>query len=109
MDHPVLTYNAFLTVPDTPKGGGRWVEDPQSVGNIANQTAGRALEEFESRFADALMSIYAEGVVELPDLVARLNANASTDSSGAPWSESSLRQQLAQSAALLFNAGAPQS
>lgn len=109
MDHPVQTYNAFLTAPDTSKGGGRWVEDPLSVGNIANQTAGLALDEFESRFADALMSIYAEGVVELPDLVARLNANASTDSAGAPWSESSLRQQLAQSASLLFNAGEPQS
>lgn len=109
MNHSVHAYNAFLTEPATSKGGGRWVEDPQSVANIVNQTAGGALDEFESRLADALMSIYAEGVVELPDLVARLNGNASTDRTGAPWSESSLRQQLAQSASLLFNAGAPQS
>jgi hypothetical protein len=109
MDHPIQTFNAFLTVPTTSKGGGRWVEDPHCVDNIVNQTAARAPNEFELRLAEALMSIYAEGVVELPEVVTRLNGHASTDSTGAPWNESSLRQQLAQSASLLFNAGAPQS
>jgi hypothetical protein len=109
MDHPIQTYNGFLTELPTPKGGGRWVEDPHSVNNIVNQTAGRAPNEFESRLAEALMSIYAEGVVELPDVVAWLNGHASTDSTGAPWNESSLRQQLAESASLLFSAGEPQS
>jgi hypothetical protein len=109
MNHLAQPYNVFLQAPDDSKGGGLFVEDPQSVDNIVNQTAGRGLDDFESRLADALMSIFAEGITELPELVARLNASASTDGTGAPWSESSLRQQLAQSAALLFITGAPQS
>ena len=109
MNHSALPYNIFLQAPDDPKGGGLFVEEPQSVDNIVNQTAARELDDFESRLADALMAAFAEGAAELPALVARLNANASTDSTGAPWSESSLQQQLAQSASLLFNAGAPRS
>jgi hypothetical protein len=96
------TLNPFLTGSGESKGGGGYLEDPSSVENIAGQTAARPPDSFESRLADALMAVFADGVWELNRVVMELNARGCRDNNGSEWTAAAFQVQLAQSAARLF-------
>ncbi|OAN56536.1 recombinase-like helix-turn-helix domain-containing protein [Sphingobium sp. TCM1] len=89
-------FNSFLILPscEAAKGGGRYIEEPTRVENIVFQTRPGALTAFEDRFADALMSVFAEGHDELESVAAGLNSKGSTDPQGASWSADSLARIL---------------
>jgi hypothetical protein len=96
------TFNAFLRLPREAKGGGALLERLEAVENFVFQTAGAEPEPFEAELADRLMEVFAAGLWELAQVVAALNERAFRDSRGTLWTESSLREQLARSAARLF-------
>jgi len=96
------TYNPFLIGSAQIRGGGIYLENPASVENIAGQTLARPLDPFESQLADALMDVFCEEIWELEAIVAALTARGCRDSAGSVWTADSLRRQLDDSAARVF-------
>jgi hypothetical protein len=94
--------NPFLIASGKSKGGGLYLEDPSSVENIACQTAASAPDLLESRLADVLMTVFADGIWELDRVVEELNARGCRDNSGSAWTAAALQKQLARSASRLF-------
>ena len=101
---PPAKLNPFLvrSVVSDNKGGGLFIEDPAEVQNVVFQTRGVELSSFEEGLAASLMQAFAAGHVDLPALVAALNASGSTDRDGGSWTPQALEAQLALSAAQLF-------
>ncbi|WP_375194289.1 recombinase-like helix-turn-helix domain-containing protein [Sphingobium sp.] len=97
-------FNPFLILPtvDPSKGGGRYIEDPKAVENIVFQTRAGALTDFEDRFADQLMAVFADGHEELDAVASALNAAGSADAQGAAWTTQSLCATLAMLGGALF-------
>lgn len=69
------------------------------------QSAGRAPTDYEIQLGDGLEAAFADGVTELPDLVARLNADGIRTPEGSAWTEHRFRTVIA---ALAEGKGAPQ-
>jgi hypothetical protein len=98
----MCTYNFYLTVAHENKGGGKFLEDPCTAVNITCQTTAREADAFESRLADTLMAVFAEGVAELELVVEELNKHGSRARDGSPWTDTVFQEQLARSASRLF-------
>ncbi len=91
-------YNPELSMQDDPrrnKGGAETIEMPERVENISWQTRAAPPTAAENALADALQSIFAEGIEELPGIVERLNALAVPGPSGL-WTEESFRREIAR-------------
>ena len=70
------------------------IEIPSEVRNIIWQTRAAPPTPYENRLGDALVECFGEGVTELPDLVARLNAKGVLSPDGAPWTEESFTREM---------------
>jgi len=78
------------------KGSAATLERPGAAINVAWQTRAAPPSDEENRLADALQAICADGIHDLPGIVARLNASAARAPAGAPWTEASLSAELAR-------------
>lgn len=77
------------------KGSPDGIENPDTVQNIAWQTRAAPPSAAEEALADALEAIFAEGIGELPEVVARLNAVGLAPPVGATqWTEESFCTEL---------------
>lgn len=97
-----MQYNAYLAQASDAKGGGRFIEEPDSVPNFVFQTRGGPLDPFEDALALALTAAFDAGAFEFPELVAGLNAGGSRDKTGAEWTESTLDAELDRLGQALF-------
>ena len=74
------------------------MEDARANGRpeLAHQSLGRPLSDAESRFADALMELYAEGALSPADIAAALTARKIEMplSGGVDWTGESLAREL---------------
>jgi hypothetical protein len=59
-----------------------------------HQARRRAPTEYENRLGDALEAAFADGVHDLPALVARLSARGVAAPDGAPWTEARFEQAM---------------
>lgn len=64
--------------------------------NRARQTLVDPHGAFENRLGDALEAAFAAGAVELPAIVAALNAAGAVARDGRPWTEDSFRAEMAR-------------
>jgi hypothetical protein len=55
--------------------------------------------EYENRLGDALEAAFADGVHDLPELIARLNAEGVAAPDGAPWTEARFESAMKELAA----------
>ena len=79
------------------KGTDAGIERPDRVENIAWQTREAAPTAEESALADALQSIFAEEIYELPRVVERLNRlGVAAPAGAAHWTEDLFRAHLHQ-------------
>ena len=69
------------------------VREPE---NRVWQTRTHPQTDFERRLADALEAAFIDGVTELDDLVARLNAEGVRDEDNRPWTADSYRAAMAR-------------
>ena len=77
------------------KGTEASIEHPAKVENICWQTRAAAPTAAENALADALQTIFADDIFELPRIVERLNRAGLAEPDGAPaWTETSLRAEL---------------
>lgn len=59
-----------------------------------HQARRRAPTEYENRLGDALEAAFADGVHDLPHLVARLNAQGVAAPDGTPWTETRFERAM---------------
>ncbi|MBT0668148.1 hypothetical protein HT136_07195 [Novosphingobium profundi] len=97
-----MQFNPYLAEAGGAKGGGRFIEEPDSVDNFVFQTRGGPLDSFEESLARALTAAFDAGTFEFPELVAALNASGSRDPDGAQWTEPKLDAELDRLAQALF-------
>lgn len=97
-----MQFNAYLAEVGDAKGGGRFIEEPDSVPNFVFQTRGGALEPYEEALAQALTSAFDAGAFEFRELVAALNANGSRTADGSEWAEPTLDAELDRLGQALF-------
>lgn len=64
--------------------------------NIVWQTRQHEQTEFEKSLADAMERAFTDGVTELDDLVARLNADGVRDPENRAWTSDSFRAVMAR-------------
>jgi hypothetical protein len=64
-----------------------------------HQARRRAPTDYENRLGDALEAAFADGVHDLPALVARLNARGVLAPDGAAWTEARFEQVMKEFAA----------
>jgi len=77
------------------KGGEATIEDPGHVENLRWQTRPAPLTPEENALADALQTIFADGVYELDGIVERLDRMKIAPPSGASaWTEQTFRAEL---------------
>jgi len=77
------------------KGGETTIEDPNHVENLRWQTRPAPLTPEENALADALQTIFAEGIYELEGIVERLDRmNIAPPVGAAAWTEQSFRAEL---------------
>lgn len=86
---------AWLEPRPTGEPGAGRIEEPGRFGNLVWQTRPRETNEYERSLVAALERVFGEGAVELPDVVAGLNALGLRDHAGHAWTEDSFRQALA--------------
>jgi hypothetical protein len=95
-----LNYNPMLKPWIRPRphedGGKGHIERPNEVENIVWQTRPAPPTEYENQLGDALVTCFGEGITELPDLVARLNAMGVLAPDGSSWTEASFEREMAR-------------
>tara|TARA_R110000787_G_scaffold25500_2_gene71691 strand:- start:52 stop:288 length:237 start_codon:yes stop_codon:yes gene_type:complete len=64
--------------------------------NVVWQTRKHEQTDFERRLADAMELAFVDGVTELDDLVARLNADGIRDPENRAWTADSFRAVIAK-------------
>ena len=83
-----MDHNPWLATPRANKGDADTVEDPRRPELLRWQTRSRAPTGWEERLADALTTIFADEIHDLPGIVARLNEAGVPDPGGGRWTES---------------------
>jgi len=78
------------------KGDESSIERPDAVQNVRWQTRAAAPSEYENRLGDTLQEIFAEGIYELPGIVAALNERGVRSASGMGWTEDSFAAEMAR-------------
>jgi hypothetical protein len=79
------------------KGTEAGIEIPDRVQNIPWQTRAAEPTPAESAFTDALQTIFADEVYDLPEIVVRLNRMGVAAPDGAStWTEAAFRAELAR-------------
>ncbi len=95
IDHNVALKQWLEKSGDT-KGDESSIERPDAVQNVRWQTRAAAPTDYENRLGDALQEIFAEGIYDLPGLVAALNARGVGTQAGAAWTEDSFAAEMAR-------------
>lgn len=85
----MIDYNPYLKPwlaprPNEEAGTGE-IEKPHLIRNLVWQTRSAPPTEYENRLGDALESVFESGAIELPDVVAGLNALGVLAADGKPW------------------------
>jgi hypothetical protein len=78
------------------KGGEPTLERPGEARNLVWQSRVAAPTDGENRLADALQTIFADAVYDLPGIVARLNQAGLAGPGGAAWTEAAFVAELAR-------------
>ena len=78
------------------KGDESSIERPDAVQNVRWQTRASAPSEYENRLGDALQEIFAEGIYDLPGIVAALNERGVGSAAGAAWTEGAFAAEMAR-------------
>jgi len=79
----------------TDKGGEDGIEAPSGVKNIAWQTRAAMPTADENALADALQTIFAEEIYDLPQIIERLTrAHIKPPGGAAGWTEAVFRAEL---------------
>lgn len=93
-----MDHNPFLkpwrqSKPNEVAGKGR-IERPGDAHNIVWQTRAAPPSEYEIQLGDALESIFAAGIEDLPGVIGRLNAQGVRDPGGDIWTEESFQREI---------------
>ena len=93
-----MDYNPYLKhwrrpEPNNVAGKGN-IENPGQVKNIVHQTRGTPPTDYENQLGQALEEIFADDVIELKDIIARLNEKGIQTNSGSPWTEELFQFEL---------------
>jgi len=78
------------------KGDESSIERPDAVQNVRWQTRAAVPTDHENRLGDALQEIFAEGIYDLPGIVAALNGRGVGSAAGAAWTEESFVAEMAR-------------
>ncbi|HUK61526.1 MAG TPA: recombinase-like helix-turn-helix domain-containing protein [Stellaceae bacterium] len=89
-------HNPGLTPDQRDKGSEAGIENPDRVRNVAWQTRAAPPTPAEIAFADALQSIFAEEIYDLPGIVAKLNGRVPSPAGAPRWTEAVLAAELAR-------------
>ena len=93
MDHNPYLKPWRRNEPNRVAGRGR-IEKPGQSPNIVWQTRSSTPTEYENQLADALQQIFDADVVELGDVVRRLNEMGIKAPYGDAWTEESFRSEM---------------
>jgi hypothetical protein len=91
--------NPWLAAPPpsaAAKGDEHTLERPGAAVNVAWQTRAAPPSAYEHALADALQAIFADGIDDLPGIVARLNRTSLAPAAGGPWTEASFVAEMAR-------------
>lgn len=75
------------------KGSRETIENEQDPGNIVWQTRDHAPTDYENALGDVLEKIFADGIQELTDVVARLNTDFPKPD-GSAWTEENFQEEI---------------
>jgi hypothetical protein len=70
------------------------IEKPDEVENVVWQTRDSEPTDYENRLGDALEQAFADGALELGEVVERLNKLKFPDPDGRPWTEASFQAEM---------------
>ena len=89
-------HNPGLTPDLSDKGSEAGIEHPDRVVNIPWQTRAAPPTDEENRLADALQTIFAKEIYDLPRIVEMLDGIVPPPAGSQRWTESVLRAELAR-------------
>ena len=93
-----LDYNPHLKQwqrPEPNKAAGKGnIERPGQTINIVHQTRKNSPTDYENLLGNALEEIFDNDLVELKDIISRLNEMGVRAPNGADWSEESFRSEM---------------
>ena len=70
------------------------IEKPDEVTNLVHQTRGNSPTDHENLLGNALEEIFGSGIVDLKDIINRLNEMGVRAPNGDDWSEKSFRSEM---------------
>ena len=95
-----MDYNPHLKPWSRPQpsadGGKGYIETPGSAENLVWQTRSSSPSSYEMGLADALETVFGEGVEDLEAVVARLNELGAQAPEGEPWSVDRFQAEMAR-------------
>ncbi|MFZ1388071.1 MAG: recombinase-like helix-turn-helix domain-containing protein [Thiolinea sp.] len=93
-------YNSTLApwrgVKPSNKGGAGNIEQVDKIENIVWQNRMAPPTDYENALADALESLFRQNKMELPEIVAGLNATGMHGPDGRYWTEESFQAEMAR-------------
>ena len=78
------------------KGSEATLEQPGAAANVVWQSRAAPPTPYERALADALRAIFADGISELPAIVARLNRAGLVTAAGGAWTEAAFVSEMAR-------------
>ena len=93
-----MDYNPNLKLWQLPEannvaGKGK-IEHPEEIVNIVHQTRAASPTDYENELGQALEEIFSDNVIELEEIISRLNKMGVQTQSGAAWTEESFRSEM---------------
>ena len=70
------------------------IELPEEMVNIVHQTRAASPTDYENELGQALEEIFSDNVIELENIISRLNEMGVQTHSGAAWTEESFRSEM---------------
>ena len=93
-----MDYNPNLKhrqLPEANKAAGKGnIEHPRQAINIVHQTSATSPTDYENELGQALAKIFSDDVIELENIISRLNEMGLQTQSGAAWTEESFRSEM---------------
>ena len=93
-----MDYNPKLKhrqLPGANKAAGKGnIEHPGQVKNIVHQTRATSPTDYENELGQALEKIFSDDVIELENIISRLNEMGVQTHSGDAWTEESFRSEM---------------
>ena len=93
-----MDYNPNLKnrqLPEANNGACRGnLEHPGEVINIVHQTRATSPTDYENELGQALEKIFSDNVIELENIISRLNEIGVQTHSGSAWTEESFRSEM---------------